>query len=398
MKHLVLTAAALGMLSVAPDTTAAQLFDRMSNPKVTVTINHPPGLGLPVNQLAFGPATGRRSDEIVDALQADFVRSGMRVLDRRNLQNTLAEHQLNYGGYVDQQTAVQMGKFLGATAMIVVDVSRAATERQPTSTKTTDSHNVVHTTWHSRTKAYLKVSLQTIDLKTGQLFQAEVFDRNAEMENTVEETCCAEYPSEFRVFDLVVEQVVGEVHRLFLVWSEPQQLYFFADKDCRMNLAYDLLKSGDTSGADRQSAENIETCRSTPNINDKQLAHSYYNVGLVAFLEGKYAKALDYFEQAQKVKDIGITTDAMTQLRRAKQASDDLRAFEARRAAALNPAPAAATGVDAVATAPQATAKDSASPKGTPAARLKALNEVYQQGLITKAEYEKKKAEILRDM
>lgn len=33
----------------------AQFFDRLSNPQVTVSLTHPPGFGIKVNKVAFGP-------------------------------------------------------------------------------------------------------------------------------------------------------------------------------------------------------------------------------------------------------------------------------------------------------------------------------------------------------
>jgi len=330
---------------------------------------------------------------VVNALQTDFIRSGMRVLDQRSLQGILAQHQLNYGGFVSPQIAMQMGKFLGPTAMLIIDVSKATTERESSTTSSKDNKNVVHNTYHSKTKAGLRVSVQAIDLTTGQTFQPAIFDKNTEKENVVNEKCCAEFPSDFEVFGTVLQQVVADAHRLMLVWSEPQELIFFDDKDCRMNVASDLVKSGDLQGAGRQSTENLDACKSTPNIDDKKLAHAWYNVGMVAFLEGRFNNAQFFFDQAQKVKDIGITTDAITQLKRAKQAADDLKAFEARLRAATG---AGANGADAAMSS--APGRDSAAPKASPVERLKALDAAYKAGLLTKEEYDKKKAEILRDM
>ena len=388
MRFVVLVAAASILSTTVPRPGTAQLFDRMSNPKVTVTLNHPPDLGLLVGQFAFGPATGQRADEVVMALQRDLAASGMRVLDQRGFLNALADHQFVYTGFIDQPIAIGMGKFLGPTALLMVDVSRANIDRQQSSSTSTDNHNVKHTTWRSKTRAELRVSIRAVDLRTGQSFPPQVLDRNAEKENVVEEKCCASYPSEREVFELALQQVVADAHRLLVVWAEPQDLIFFDDKDCHMNVASDMVKAGDIQGAARQSESNVEACKATPDLDDKKLAHSYYNVGMVAFLEGRYNNALYMFEQAQKVKDIGITTDAMTLVKRAMQSYSELQAFVARRADALGAATSEArTG-----------ATDSAPARLSPLERLKALDAAYKAGLLTKEEYDKKKAEILKEM
>ena len=49
---------------IATTSAHAQFWDRLTNPKVTVRMTHPPGLGLTVARVAFGPAKGDCSDEL----------------------------------------------------------------------------------------------------------------------------------------------------------------------------------------------------------------------------------------------------------------------------------------------------------------------------------------------
>ena len=251
-RALVLTAAVL-----VPKALPAQILDRLTNPKITVTLKHPPGLGLQINRVAFGPASGARAGEIVDALSGALVSGGMQVLDRQHLAAALAEHQLNLSGYVDRQTAVAMGKFLGSTALLLVNVSRAVTQQDTSYSTTEDSHHNRHIIYNSRTQAFLKVSVQTVDLTTGVVFQAMVFEANPQVVNRVEGRCCAVFPSEYEVFDAGLKQVVGQAYRLFMPWTEPTQLYFFSDKDCGMHDAFTLLKENDVSGADRSPVRTL---------------------------------------------------------------------------------------------------------------------------------------------
>ena len=69
----------------------AQFWSELANPKVEVTLVHPPGLGLKVDRLAFAPTRDMNSREMVDILTADLVQSRqVEVLDRAAAQ--LAAH------------------------------------------------------------------------------------------------------------------------------------------------------------------------------------------------------------------------------------------------------------------------------------------------------------------
>src|SRR5438046_9465871 len=88
----------------------AQFFDKLSNPTTSVTLKHPPGLGLKIGKIAFGPASGTCADQIVEALISDFVSQQMEGVDRQHLCAILAEHNLTTTGYVEQSTAPAPGR------------------------------------------------------------------------------------------------------------------------------------------------------------------------------------------------------------------------------------------------------------------------------------------------
>ena len=60
----------IGVGLAGPSPVEAQFWDKLSNPKIQVTIKHPPGLGMQVKRIAFGPSKGRESDLLIDAGQS----------------------------------------------------------------------------------------------------------------------------------------------------------------------------------------------------------------------------------------------------------------------------------------------------------------------------------------
>ncbi len=320
-------------------TVNAQFWDEMSNPKVNIRLTHPPGLGLKINKIAFGPSTGNCADQVVSALISDFTNNKIEVIDRENLTSILAEHNFTFSGYVDQSSAAAIGKIIGPSALVFVKVLRCATkqdklynnERQH-DYKTNTDYTVV--AYFSRTRAFLQVSIQTVDLTTGRIFSAKVFDYSPERSNKAYGNY-PEFPTDFDVQDIAFQQLVGDVHRMFLPWAENTALYYFDDKQGGLKLAFQALKAGDLDQAFNLSQQNLETCKNTPDIKDKVLAHAYYNMGMSYMIRNDYDKALEYFRESAKLRPGNIVTQAITDCQRAKdlmtamQKIDEKASFEA---------------------------------------------------------------------
>src|SRR2546426_102881 len=223
------------VLSAAVTTAQAQFFDKLSNPTTQVTLHHPPGLGLKINKIAFGPASGTCADQIVEAVVSDFVSQQMEVVDRQHLGALLAEHNLTSSGYVDQTSAAAIGKILGPSALVFVRTQRCVTQQDRLydtearyDPRTKSNYNV--RVYYARTRSFVNASIQTVDLATGRIFAARALAYSPEQRNKSEEGY-PEAPSEFDVLDIAIKAAVTDIHRMFLPWSEQTKLVFYDDKD-----------------------------------------------------------------------------------------------------------------------------------------------------------------------
>ena len=303
-------------------TANAQFFDELSNPKVTLNLTHPPGLGLKITKVAFGPATGDCSDQIIDAVISDFVSNGIEVIDRNNLTTLLAEHNLTLSGYVDKTSAAAIGKILGPSALIFIKVQRCATQQDKLTDKETKTNYETKkkyevTAFYSRTRAFLKASVQTVDLATGRIFAAQTLDYSPELYNKSYEGY-PEFPAEFDVQEKAFQMLVTSVHRMFLPWTEQTELYYYDDKDCGLKLAYQALKAGDVDQAYNLSQQNLETCKNTSGVKDKVLAHAWYNMGMSHMIRYEYDQALEHFREAAKLRPGNIVANAIADCQKAK--------------------------------------------------------------------------------
>lgn len=327
------------VLLISVTRTEAQFWDAFSNPKVNVTLTHPPLLGLIVKKIAFGPATGSCSDQIVDNIITDFVSSNIEVIDRGNLKTILSEQSISLNGGVDITNAATIGKVSGASALIIVKVQRCQTEKTNTyGTETVydaaykANRNV--TAYYSTTRAYLKGSIQVIDLAAGRIFASKTFDISPEVKNTSYQAYPV-FPAEFDVQDRAYAELRRYVHRMFFPWSELKTLYFYDDKDFDMKSAYKALVAGNNKLTLDISKQGMEASRNDDKVKDKVLGHLNYNMGIAYMINNEPDSAIVYFNIAARLRPGDIVNAAIKEcdnavaLKRSMEQVEAKASFEA---------------------------------------------------------------------
>jgi len=330
MARSALTLAALGAFMCLPAPGRAQIIDRLFNPKLKVPVNHAPGLGMQINKVAFAAASGEGAHEFIDALTSRFVAANVEVLERERLDALLKEQNFSLSGHVDKYSAAALGKIVGPATLLFVNGSRYTTEQKRLSNDWRDRKGIVHRTYISRTQAFVRLSVRTVDLATGRIFAATVLQADPSFENKVDDQCCAEYPEAFTALDAALSSVVQDASRMFLPWQSQEDVYFFDDNACGLKTAFNQLRAGDARGALATSISNVEVCKALPKPNPKALAHAYHNVGISHFLAGNYQPALDNLALAEQTKHAGIHLEAMAAVRLASTQASAMQRIEER--------------------------------------------------------------------
>jgi tetratricopeptide (TPR) repeat protein len=299
----------------------AQFFERLSNPSIVVNLKHPPKFGFKVSKVAFGQASGNCADQIVDAVQSDFVANQVEVIEREHLNNMLAEHHFTLSGYVDQSTAVAMGKFLGPTTLIFVKIHQCNTTQDRLydnevqyDSKTKTKYSVV--AYYSRTRAYLKGSIEAVDLSTGRIIGKQELEYSPEKKNKSYQGY-PEYPADFDLSQNAMHSMIDDVHKMFLSWPEQREVIFYDDNKGGLKQAFQALKSGDIDQAFELSKQNVEAAKNMPKANDKLQERAYYNLGMCYMIRDDYNNALVNFRTASGIKSGEIVTTAIAECQKA---------------------------------------------------------------------------------
>lgn len=405
--------ATIALVSLLCSTPGGAQFFRLSAPKtVPIFVSHPPQFGLTVKRVAFGQPGGSCPDvanELVDRMfLPDFQQNGMEVIERQALSQIMSEHNFSQTAYADPASAAQLGKILGPTALIVVTVNTCSSQQQPLfNDQRNFLNNQVVRTFISKTRYALEGSLRIVDLTTGQILGSHNFQAQPEKANDSQQGQ-PEFPPVDEVKDEAMRQVQGQVHAMFFPSGDELQLTFYDDKDCGLNLVWDTWKNGDREGAVRLMDTNLEQCKGGKH-KDKTLARAYYDDGLLHCVSKDYDKAATLFTSAMDAKGADAVAQASAACDRARAGGAALKQYEARVAQIQAPppinnqpvptpvaAPPAAAPVLVQASVPPPPASSGGS--ATPESRLKALDSLYKRGLITKKEYDEKRAEILKSL
>ncbi|WP_257312984.1 CsgG/HfaB family protein [Geothrix fuzhouensis] len=385
-----LPATVLALLSLP---VQAQFWSELANPKVEVVVVHPPGLGLKVERLAFAPSRDLNSRELADALTADLVQSHqVEVVDRAHLDAVLKEQELGASGYVEPATIARLGKLLGPSVLVIVNVNRSEVSRNQSSKeeRSTDYKTKQEIVRHKRTSITsldFSATVQVVDLSTGRVFGAQRLEDAPSLSNSSYDGFPA-YPRDSDVRRLAFETAKGKVLHLLLAWSETRKLTFFDDDVFGMAQAHDRLKARDTRGALELALDGLEQSKQDKGQKPKYYPRAEYNVGIIQFALGHYEEALPYLRAALDMQpDASIFQTALKECQEAVTLQEALRRAESRSEPATAP------------TASSRPAPAMSEPtKASPEARLQKLQALYKKGLLDKREYDAKKAEILKEL
>lgn len=372
----------------------AQFWSELANPKVEVILVHPPGLGLKVQRLAFAPSRNPDSRELADALTADLVQSRqVEVVDRGHLDAMFREQELGASGYVEPATVVKLGKLLGPSVLVIVNVNRSElshnrSTKEEHSTDYKTKQEIVRLKRTSITSLDFSATVQVLDLGTGRVFGAQRLEDSPSLSNHSFDGFPA-FPPDAEVRRLALETAKGKVLRLLLSWTEVQKLTFFDDDTFGMAKAHERLRAGDVRGALELALDGLEQSKRDKGEKPKYYPRAHYNVGIIRFIQGNYEEALPYLRSALDMQpDASIFQTALRECQEAIDLQQALRSAEQR----SEPTPRAQ--VD-----PRPEPEPATTPaRPSPEARLQKLQELYKKGLLDKKEFEAKKAEILKEL
>jgi curli biogenesis system outer membrane secretion channel CsgG len=388
----------------------AQFFSWGSPKTATVSVSQAPQFELMVKRVAFGQPEGScqtEANELIDRmLLPDFQQNGMDVIERQALRQILAENNFSNSAYSDPATAAKLGQILGPSALIIVSVDTCNSRQIPLFNNQKNIFNgSVVTTYISKTRYSLEGSIRVVNLTTGQILGSHNFQSTQNKSNQSVQGQ-PEFPSVDEVRDAAMEDVRSQVNSMFFPSLTSVTLPFYADNDCGLKQVYQIYKNGDAAGALRLMDTRLTQCNSDKH-NAKTLARAYYDDGLLHCIAQDYTGARSLFNSAMDSNGANAVGNAAGTCQNAQAGAAAVKAYQARWAKVEAPPPlqnlppAAATASTSAPPAPAATAPAApltGAPQESLVQRLKELQSLYKSGLISKQEYDAKRAQLLKSL
>ncbi len=297
-----LLVASLTACSLSAQNPFKDMWNRMVNPDVEVTLVHPPALGLKVKKLAMAPAKSVEDEEAIAAISSALSQTGqVELIDQRVVARALAEQKIQAGGYLSQESVTKLAKLLGPSVLASVDIYRFKIE-DTQGTKEYKTKKGYYLDYISKRKAVFSGSIRVIDLDSGKIFQSVPVSCEPYLENVSQEGY-PEYPSETDVRSMCLNKASHEAIKLFTTWNEKRKLIFFDDKEYGMKEAYQSLEMGKVESAKKYSEEALQKAKNDPAVKPKYLGRANYNLGLCHMVDGNLENAISFIQAALDVPD-----------------------------------------------------------------------------------------------
>ena len=324
---------------VCAQTGHAQFWERLGNPTVAIEVEHPPGLGLMVDRVVFGPVRGDCADELVDNLVGRLASSGLPVANRAaRYRPGRYERDRIDRAVIDRAVSVEMERWSGGAVvmMAALDVNRCAVETefsegQEKTTVTREDgrkEEVTEKTYRLEAQAFLEWSLWTIDLTTGRILNDRSLAHSSPEREFSSKGGYPREPAAVELLDEELAEAAEQIRRMFVPWTEEVDVVFYDDRDCGLRDAHRVLRRGDLVQTLALSERNLASCERTPNVEAKLLARAHYNVGIAHLLRRDYDAALAALHTAGEMRPSAIMREGIATARKAKEMAASMADFE----------------------------------------------------------------------
>ncbi len=261
------------------------------------------------HQIAIGDIWGHpyqyvQAQDIREAFTARLVQSEYFefVLDRQYLERILQEHYLGWAGYLDADTAPQLGKIIGAGAFVFGRITRdeykeeITTQKETQKDKAGEEYEVIK---YTRTGTHhLGVTFQVIDIESTKIIAMKELRTQFSSSRTSEDSRPPSIDKNF-VYDMCVQDLSHQFIRTLAPYYETVSTPFETDKKNLPELlnAYRMASVGEYQSAIRI----LQGATRKTGVPAASMAKAHYDLGLLQMYVGDFNAALDSFVRASNL-------------------------------------------------------------------------------------------------
>jgi tetratricopeptide (TPR) repeat protein len=264
-------------------------------PSMRVPVTRPAEINLKgVDKIAIGEIKGNIGQGVADLLTNRLFESDrFEVVDRENLDRIMREHRLNLVGAVDKDTAAEVGKLTGASALIFGSANAKYKQQTSKSKWYKNKDGSSYRFYHKTGKAKVNTNLRVVDLTTGKILAVKSFTEEASKKDWERN----EWPADIDK-DAVISEAANSTIDAFMKMIAPYTDYvsvsFEKSKLPEVESGVNYAKQGMWKDA----LEQLELAvRNSPDD-----AGAWYNLGIAYEYNYMFEKAIEAFKKANSIK------------------------------------------------------------------------------------------------
>ncbi len=260
------------------------------------------------------------SDKITSAL---FESKRFEVLDRQHLGTLLKEHNLTVSGLVDEKTAAELGKFIGAAVFVFGRIQTDKYDEEIEKGKPwTGKDGSYHQTYRRRGQYSLTVHLSVVDLKTSKVLAIKDIAAVAKESTSADR----KVPEKIDV-SVLYTQCIYKITTDFLRMIAPYQVnvvarFITGGKVPEFQQAIAYFKANDWDSG----ISVLESVTQKEGLEPTLKAKAFYNIGLAQMYSGRNDEAIENLQKAITLDPKkSMYTNALAQAKREKENADKLK-------------------------------------------------------------------------
>lgn len=271
-----------------------------------MTVTRPAEVNLKsYNKIAIGDIVdadgkvSRHAKDIADDLTSSLFESGhFEVLDRENMKKIMSEHKLSVTGIIDESTASELGKIIGAAALVFGRIQSDKYDEETSKGKPwTDKEGNSHQTFYRKGVYNMSVNLKIVDMTTSKVLAV----RSLASSYNSSKSADGGWPTDIDVdvlYTSCINNIKGQFMRMVAPYDVQIKASFQTDKLLpEVNQALTQFKIGEWD----EGITLLENATKKSGLEPKVQAKAYYDLGLAQMYGGQFDESIANFKQAMKL-------------------------------------------------------------------------------------------------
>ncbi|MDO9463681.1 MAG: DUF6340 family protein [bacterium] len=250
-----------------------------------------------IKRIAVDKINGNIGQRLADLITVALFKSDrFEVVDRENTNKIIKEYQLNIGGVIDENTAVQMGKVLGVSALVcgnsLIDYD-TNTWTKDEEYRSSGGYDYTRTKYYLKQIAKIEATFRIIDLTTGKLLVAKLITEEASHSDSSYDGWPQGIDKDILIKN-ALDKTANSFMRIIAPYNYRVGIEFARSKSSEGKSGINFAKAGLWNDALKQFEL---AAKKTPND-----SRAWYNLGLAYEYNNIFDKAIEAFKKSNELK------------------------------------------------------------------------------------------------